>query len=104
MQMRSVEEQGSRQRRQSALVAVQQMQSAGADGCRDAQDYGLGDTLDAVALPVVGRVEQVVRRLLELRGDNNRENNIVFDLVCIEKWHDENLRQFLPISSDTLSV
>lgn len=47
-------------------VAVQQLQHAGAHAGRHAQDDALGHALDAVALPVVRRVEQVVRCLLEL--------------------------------------
>lgn len=51
-------------------VAVQQLQHAGAHARRHAQDDALRHALDAVALPVVRRVEQVVRGLLELEYES----------------------------------
>lgn len=50
-------------------VPVQQLQHAGAHAGRHAQDDALRHALDGVALPVVRRVEQVVRGLLELEHE-----------------------------------
>lgn len=48
------------------LVFVQQLEEPRADGGRHAEDDSLGDSVDRVGLTVIRRVEQVIRRLLEL--------------------------------------
>lgn len=54
------------------VVQLQKLKYARANASGHAQNDALRDAVDGICLAIVGRIEQMIRRLLELNGESNQ--------------------------------
>ena len=67
-------------------IFVQEFEEAGADAHGDSHDDALADPIDGVPLAMVGRLKQVVRCLLKLKGKWWYSITCLPGILCIPKF------------------